>query len=134
MKLLNPQLQQIIFLNYPLDYFNVPRFRVKFERSCLKTIIKPFPYNKIINFYIFYEIELWSFHDSDKVAVRNSLFGTVNLIKNTDLDKYSYSGSGISFDIRGNFSLKNGGFGKNLIIFGADMNSSVHIDNKKKIF
>ena len=27
------------------------------------------------------------------------------MTKNTDLDKYSYSGYGISFDIRGSFSL-----------------------------
>ena len=26
------------------------------------------------------------------------------------------------------------GFGKNVIIFGADTSSSVHVDNKKKIF
>ena len=33
------------------------------------------------------------------------------------------------------FSLSDGsGFTKNVIIFGADMNSSVHVDNKKKYF
>ena len=30
------------------------------------------------------------------------------------------------------FSIPTGGFGKNVIIFGADMSSSVHVDNKKK--
>ena len=30
------------------------------------------------------------------------------------------------------FSLPDGSVGKNVIIFGVDMNSSVHIDNKKK--
>ena len=30
------------------------------------------------------------------------------------------------------FSFPTGGFGKNVIIFGADMSSSVHVDNKKK--
>ena len=30
------------------------------------------------------------------------------------------------------FSLSDGSVGKNLIIFGADMDSSLHIDNKEK--
>ena len=43
-----------------------------------------------------------------------------------------YSGYGIGFDRRGSFSFPGGRFGQNVIIFGADMNSSIHIDNKKK--
>ena len=31
-----------------------------------------------------------------------------------------------------NFSFTGGGFGQNVLIFGADMSTSVHIDNKKK--
>ena len=49
-------------------------------------------------------------------------------------DKYSYSVFGISFDMRGAFSLKSVNFGKNLIISGVDMSSSVQVDNKKMIF
>ena len=30
------------------------------------------------------------------------------------------------------FSFPGGGFGQNVLIFGADMSSSTHIDNKKK--
>ena len=30
------------------------------------------------------------------------------------------------------FSFPSGGFGKNVIIFGADRSFSVHVDNKKK--
>ena len=43
-----------------------------------------------------------------------------------------YSGYEIGFDRRGSFSFPGGGFGQNVIIFGADMNSSPHIDNKGK--
>ena len=39
--------------------------------------------------------------------------------------KYGYSGYGIGFDT-------GGGFGSNVIIFGVDMISSVHVDNKKE--
>ena len=39
-------------------------------------------------------------------------------------DKYKYSDYGIGFDLHGSFSLVNGNeFGKNAIIFGADMSS-----------
>ena len=43
-----------------------------------------------------------------------------------------YTGYGIGFDSRSEFSLPDGSMGKNVIIFGADRSSSVHIDNKKK--
>ena len=54
------------------------------------------------------------------------------MTKNADIDKYGYSGYGIGFDRRSSFSFPSGGFGQNVLIFGADMSSSAHIDNKKK--
>ena len=54
------------------------------------------------------------------------------MTKNADIDKYGYSGYGIGYDRRSSFSFSGGGFGQNLLIFGADMISSAHIDNKKK--
>ena len=53
------------------------------------------------------------------------------MTKNNDIDKYKYSGYGNGFDREGTFSVGNG-FGRNCVIFGVDMSSSVHIDNKKK--
>ena len=54
------------------------------------------------------------------------------MTKNADVDKHGYSGYGIGFDRRSSFSFPGGGFGQNVLIFGADMSSSAHIDNKKK--
>ena len=54
------------------------------------------------------------------------------MTKNTDIEKYKYSGYGIGFERRGSFSFPGGEFGQNVLIFGADMSSSSHIDNKKK--
>ena len=54
------------------------------------------------------------------------------LTKNADVDKYRYSGYGIGFDRKRSFSFPDGGFGQNVIICGADMNSSIHVDNKGK--
>ena len=65
-------------------------------------------------------------------TLKNCLFDAVTLTKNTDVDKYKYSGYGIGFDRRSSFSFPSGGFGQNVLIFGADMSSSPHIDNKKK--
>ena len=53
------------------------------------------------------------------------------MTKNNDIHQYKYSGYDIGFDRKGTFSVGNG-FGGNCIIFGVDMSSSVHVDNKKK--
>ena len=55
-----------------------------------------------------------------------------NLTKNADLDKYKYRGYGIGFDERLEFSLLDGSMGRNVIIFGSDMSSSVHVDKNNK--
>ena len=54
------------------------------------------------------------------------------MTKNVDIDKYGYSGYGIGFDRKSSFSFPSGGIGQNLTIFGVDMSSFAHIDNKKK--
>ena len=64
--------------------------------------------------------------------MKNCLFGAVTLTKNADIDKYGYSGYRIGFDKRSSFSFPGGGFGQNILIFGACMSSSAHIDSKKK--
>ena len=56
------------------------------------------------------------------------------MTKNTDIDKYGYSIYGTGFDRRSNYSFPGGGFSQNVLIFGVDMSSFVHIDNKKKIY
>ena len=65
-------------------------------------------------------------------TLENCLFGAVTLTKNTDIDKFKYSGYGNEFDKRSSFSCRGGGFGQNVLIFGVDMSSSAHIDNKKR--
>ena len=51
--------------------------------------------------------------------------------KNADIDKYGYSGYGIGCDRKSSLLFPGGGFGQNVIIFGVDVSSSAHIDNKK---
>ena len=52
---------------------------------------------------------------------------------NATPNKYKYSDYGTSFDSRGSFTFGSG-FGKNVIIFGAAMSSSVHANNKEIMF
>ena len=54
------------------------------------------------------------------------------MTKNADIDKNKYSGYGIGFDRTGVYLLPDGCFGRNVVIFGVDMSSSVHVDNKGK--
>ena len=44
---------------------------------------------------------------------------------------YGYSGYGIRFDRKSSFSFPGGRFSQNVIIFGVDISSSAHVDNKK---
>ena len=72
-----------------------------------------------------------SSHNNDP-TLKTCLFGAATLNKNTDIDKYGYSGYGIGFDRRSRFSFPGDGFGQDALTFGADMSFSVHLDNKRK--
>ena len=112
-----------------LSYYGT-KTRVKFTGSCLKQSKISYTHGKVVNIYIVYELGASSSSDSDP-TLKNCLFGAVTLTKNTDIDKYGYSSYGIGFDRKSSISFSGGGFGQNVQIFGADMISSAHIDNKK---
>ena len=108
------------------------KVRVKFVESCLKQDKLTHARGKIVNIYIVYEINLWNYRYSDYPTLGTCLFGTIKLVKNADIDKYKYSGYGTGFDMKETFGFLAIGFARNVIIFGVDMNSFPHIDNKKK--
>ena len=116
-----------------LNYINT-KIRVKNWWKLFKTRKNiTFVHEKVVNIYIVYEINLWTFAIGNGFRLENSLFGAFQLTKNVDFDKYKYSGYGIGFDAGVSISLSNcTGFGKNAIIFGADMRLSVHVDNREK--
>ena len=66
------------------------------------------------------------------VTLQNCLFGAVKLKQNAGIDKYKISGYGIRFDSKGSFAHLSGGYGKSVVIFGADLSSSVHANNKTR--
>ena len=63
-------------------------------------------------------------------ALEDCLFGAVKLTKNGDIDKWKYSGYGIGF--HSSFLFPDGSFAQNVVIFGADMSSGAHANNKTK--
>ena len=105
--------------------------RVRFYGSCLKQPKFSQVQDAIVNIYIVYELGASNSHNNDP-TLKNCLFGAATLTKTTYIDKYGYSGYGIGFDRRSSFSFPGGGFCQNVIIFGVDMSSSAHVDNKKK--
>ena len=113
-----------------LNYYGTTT-RVKLAGSCLKQQKISYTHGKVGNIYIVYELGAPSSHDKDP-TLKNCLFGAVILTKNADIDKYGYSDYGIGFDRKSSFSFPSGRFSQNVIIFGIDMSSSAHIDNKKK--
>ena len=116
-------------LNPSLNYVS-NKARIKFSRDCLKQEKIIYNHGKIGNIYIVYEIEK-SVSISSYPTIENCLFGAVKLTRHIDVDQYKYSGYGIGFDRKGSYSIGNE-IGRNVIIFGIDMSSSLHIDNKKK--
>ena len=113
-----------------LSYYGT-KTRVKFTGSCLKQPKISYTHGKVVHIYIVYELGPSSSRNNDS-TLKKSLFGAITLTKNADIDKCGYSGYGIGFDRKSSFSFQNGGFGQNVIIFGVDTSSSVHVDNKKK--
>ena len=97
--------------------------------SALKQDKVTFTPNKAENSYTVFETKSWPFYTYNVFRLRNSGFGSVKIIENAVPDKYSYSGYGTSFDVLGAFSLQNCWFGKNVVISGTDMSSSVHVTN-----
>ena len=104
--------------------------KLKFNGSCLIQDQITYTPQTILNIYIIYEMTKNNSISSYR-ALENCFFGAVKLTKNTDIEKYKYSGYGIGFDRKGEFSFGDG-FGQNIIVFWADMSSSIHANNRTK--
>ena len=92
-----------------------------------------FLHKNIVNLYVTYKLDGWLKGLNTDFTLGNCLFGAAKLTYNSDPDKYKYSTYGIEFDSRSEFSWTDGSMGKNVIIFGVDNSSSVHIDRRNKI-
>ena len=94
--------------------------------------------DNVINIYCVYELQPIASSRDTSFTIKNALFGAMQITKDaTDNSKNNYKGYGICFDERSQFghTITEGGFthttnGRNVLIFGADMSSSVHATNK----
>ena len=67
------------------------------------------------------------------LQLKNCLFGTVKLVRNTIKSKFTYNSWGKVFDGEGSWSFGKS-FTRNFVIFDFDNSSSSHNDNRKIIF
>ena len=84
-----------------LNYYGT-KIRVKFTGDCLEQQKITYNHRKVVNIYIAYSLGASNSNYSNP-TIKNCLLGDVTLTKNTDIDKYGYSGYGIGFDRRGRF-------------------------------
>ena len=88
----------LLRLSLSISWYGNSNFCLVFKGTCLKekstTYIRP---NRI-NFFIVYELDTWSRDLYSDFTLKPCLFGGVNLAKNSDLDKYVYSGYGVEFN------------------------------------
>ena len=115
--------------NLPKILYNNDRIKLKLSKISLKQDKATYKHGLIVNMYIVYE--LISSAINIGITLHNCLFSAVKLTKKTaDIDKYKYSGHGTGFDSRGSLTHPGGGYGRNLVIFGAELSSSKHVNNK----
>ena len=108
------------------------RIGIKFDKDAL-AVEQNHYLTKIVNVYIVYELYTWPRNPTNNFKFKNWLFGETNVVKNSDKEKYVYSGFGITFDSAGSWSFGNDS-ARNVMIFGVDNSSSSHSDNRKNNF
>ena len=86
----------------------------------------------IVNIYFVYKTSPKTI--SSSFVLKNCLFGAVKITNNSNPDtyKWQYAGYSIGFDSKGEFTHPDGEYGKNVIIFGADLSNYKHANNKAK--
>ena len=83
---------------------------IKLWKNCLKE-------DKEIKLFIPYELDTWSRDLNTDFTLKDCSFRAVKLSNNVNWDKYIYTGSGIGFDSRSEFSLPDNSMSKNVGIF-----------------
>ena len=96
----------------------------------LKKDRSTFNHGKIVNIYIVYELN--KIYNNSHPTLVNCLFRAVSITKNAVIDKNKYTGYRVGFDRAGLYLLPCRKFFQNVIIFGVNMCSSIHIDSKGK--
>ena len=107
----NQKIKPRFTINHSLSpkpiWINSSRIRLKFKGSCLKQENVIFTPNNVGNLFIVYKLDKWLQDLNTDFTVKDCLFGNVKITKNSNPDKYCYSGYEIEFDSCSLFSIPN---------------------------
>ena len=129
----------LLELKLPLLHVFLPNIRyfkyktgIQFNKTPL--VVEQNSYaTKTLNAYIVYDLDNWRKSALKNFILKSCLFGATNLVKNSDKEKYVYSGYGITFNGNGSWN-----FGNDLprdgVVFDVNNSSSSHTDNWKNNF
>ena len=108
----------------PKIVYDNARTKVKFNENILKQNKVTYNHGLIVNMYVVYRLTPKNNLGGIDPTLQNCVFGAIKLTKNVDIDKYKYSGYGTG--LNSSFSHPSGGYGRNDVIFGADLSSATH--------
>ena len=87
-----------------IKYFEY-KIGIQFNNTAL--VIEQNYASRIVNFYILYDLNNLPKNPLRNFTLQNYLFGGTNIVKINDKEKYVYSGYGIAFDGKGEWSFGN---------------------------
>ena len=122
----------VIGYEYPNLRYHNSKINIKFDGSVLKQN-KITRSGSIVGIYSVYRLTPRTKYSS--IFLENCLSGAIKIenTSNPDPDKYKYSGwICIGFDSKDQYTHSDGYYGKNAIIFGADLENSKHATNRTK--
>ena len=88
---------------------------------------------KVVTVYIVFDLNNWLIILLRSLTPKNCLFVASSTVKYSNKGNWVYTGYGIVFDGKSEWSFGND-YARNVIIFSADKGSSFHTDNPKNNF
>ena len=104
------------FLN--IVKFSRYKMGIKFDKDSLAVEQNSY-LTKIVNVYIGYDLAAWPRNPTNNFTFNNCLFRAINIAKNSEKEKYVYSGWQKTFDSAFSWSFVNN-FARNVMLFSFD--------------
>ena len=125
----NSKIEQLFTVFFSSVKISRCRLRIKFDEDPL--VVEENNYlTKTVNVSIVYDLDAWPKGPTSNFKFNKGLFGAANIVKNSDKEKYVYSGYRITFDSVGLWSFDND-IARNVISFSVDDSSPSHSENRK---
>ena len=106
---------------------------MKYDGGCLEQEKITFHHRNIVNVYIVYEKEFWPNDLGTDFKLENTILGVLSRLRILILIRILMLGMILDLIHMNFFLLSHGsGFCENVIMFGVDNSTSVHVDNRKK--